>query len=141
MEKHIALKYCTDKPFAADLREWIYTAGQWWGLDKEMILHIQIAVDEACTNIVRHAYPNTSGKIRIELRPYREKIKAVIKDWGRSHKKAYRPASKPEKVIKNATTGGLGIFSINKLMDEVRYCRRKNHNELILIKKRKPKHV
>ncbi|OGC39179.1 hypothetical protein A2Y85_02135 [candidate division WOR-3 bacterium RBG_13_43_14] len=141
MEKQIVFDYNAEKPSFIDLRQKIDRACRRLGLDKEESLHVQIAVDEACTNVVRHAYKNNGGKIRIELRPLNKKLKIVIKDWGNPFQKDYQAASKPHQVIQTKKTGGLGIFTIKKLMNEVKYYRRKNHNELVLTKIRKIKNA
>ncbi len=137
VEKKIAFDLPGGKPFFSDLRKKIKQTCRRWGLDKEDSLHIQIAVDEACTNIVRHAYQNKAGKIRIELQPYNKKIKVVIKDWGNPFQNGYKPELKPDQIIQTGKEGGLGVFTITKLMDEIKYRRYKKHNTLVLIKLRK----
>lgn len=139
MNKHstISFNYHSDEPFSLDLRKRIARACRRWGVDNEISLHIQIAVDEACTNIVHHAYQNTRGRIKVEIKPLQQKIKTVIKDWGKSFSRSYGPVSKPQCVINAKKEGGLGIFTIIRLMDEVKYNRRNKHNELVMIKKRK----
>ena len=55
------------------------------GIKKDMIENIMLAVDEACTNIIRHAYSSTpDGEIKIKLNYNLEKFTILIIDYGNS---------------------------------------------------------
>jgi len=96
------------------------------------------ALEEAATNVVMYAYdaPRT-GTVDIEVLVLEDKVKTVLSDNGR----AFDPTSAPEPDItapgEDRPIGGLGIFLVRKLMDEVRYERRDGRNILTMIKLRK----
>lgn len=94
---------------------------------------ILVAVGEACTNAIRHAYDGQRGhKIEVTFQDFKEKVVLKVRDYGRkidfSHVKT-APQLPPQKP------GGLGSYFIKTMMDEVRYDTTHSvGNELILTK-------
>ena len=94
---------------------------------------IQVVLGEACTNAIRHSYGNEKGhEIRVEAEEFSDKIVFKLRDWG----KKIDPAKiKCTPKLPPETAGGLGIYFMQTMMDEISYNH--NHdqgNELILIK-------
>lgn len=93
------------------------------GLDDEAVYAVELAVDEAATNIIEHGYGGDSrGRIHCEYEILRNGLKIVLRDTGRM----FDPDSVPEpsfhgKTIENITPRGLGLFFIKRLMDEVNF--------------------
>ncbi len=53
-------------------------------LPDDLVEDLRLAVTEACTNVIRHAYPNGSrGPVEIEIRPYEAWVSLVVTDRGR----------------------------------------------------------
>ena len=102
------------------------------GFSPEVEERILVAVGEGCTNAIRHAYQEkTDRKIRVSLQDQKEKVIFRIRDYGRKIDlaKVKTPELPPKKG------GGLGIYFMKTLMDEVEY--NTTHpvgNELILTK-------
>jgi len=85
---------------------------------------IKIAIAEACTNVVDHAY-ETEGMIYISFRISPESLEVMVADNGQSFnmdnmngKFAPLDTTKPISELKE---GGLGLFLINTLMDKVQF--------------------
>lgn len=83
---------------------------------------IQTAVDEACSNIIDHAYGEENlGYIEIHLEDLTDGVKIIIKDDGNP----FDPNTVPEPEIgiplDQRKERGLGVFMIKKLMDSVQY--------------------
>src|SRR5581483_4485676 len=53
------------------------------GLERETIADLRLAVNEACSNVVRHAYGDDDGAMRIEARPIGGYLVVVVCDEGR----------------------------------------------------------
>lgn len=53
------------------------------GVDDETILDLRLAVHEACSNVVRHAYSEDIGAMKVEARPVGESLVVVVEDDGR----------------------------------------------------------
>ncbi len=102
--------------------------------DKE-IAHISLAVDEACTNIIKHAYNySKNGKIKINIDKKKDKLSVKLTDKGSHFDPSIIPDPNIEESQKMKKGGGLGMFLMKKIMDEVEYNAKGKGNELILIK-------
>jgi anti-sigma regulatory factor (Ser/Thr protein kinase) len=78
-------------------------------LSDELVEDLRLAVTEACTNVVRHAYPrDRPGSVQISIRPLEENVSVVVSDRGRGI------GTSPD------TTGpGLGLPLIAAIADDV----------------------
>ncbi len=93
------------------------------GLSYEEIEDLKLAVGEACTNAVQHAYGGEDGQLRISCRLYPDRITIEVADQG----KGFSYATLKEKLgpldasmdIDDVAEGGLGLYLIHTLMDEV----------------------
>ncbi len=53
-------------------------------LDDELVEDLRLAVTEACTNVVRHAYPpDQTGPVEISIQPLEEHVSVIVSDYGR----------------------------------------------------------
>ena len=103
-------------------------------VDLNIIKNIQLATDEAVTNIIKHSYKgeNKNNIIKINLEFKDEKIIINLYDNGSSVKEEQ---IKPRELV-NIKPGGLGTHFINNIMDEVKWEKSKNWiNHLKMIKK------
>ncbi len=99
------------------------------------IYAVQLSVDEACTNIINHAYADKSdGTIVIRCMLMGEKLVIDIMDWGKPFDPTIKPKPDIESGLDERKVGGLGIFFIRKFMDEVSYLRSDCMNLLTLVK-------
>ncbi|MGX6445566.1 anti-sigma B factor RsbW [Neobacillus sp. K501] len=95
------------------------------GFTYEEIEDIKIAVSEACTNAVQHAYPNgEKGEVIVGFGIYEDKLETMVADSGQSFdffqmKDALGPYTESS-TVEELTEGGLGLYLIRTLMDEVR---------------------
>lgn len=81
----------------------------------EDIEDLKLAVAEACTNCIQHAHDNEEVRIACEVHP--TKITVLVEDHGKGfdgHDVAPRTLGEPK-------VGGLGVFLIRSLMDDVSY--------------------
>jgi anti-sigma regulatory factor (Ser/Thr protein kinase) len=93
------------------VRQALTGLGQALALDRAQIDDIKIAVTEACTNVVLHAYRDTSGPLEIEAWPSDGQLLVVVRDEGRG----ITPRAEPP------TPGlGLGMPLMAALTEEMR---------------------
>ncbi len=90
------------------------------GFDDTAVYAIQTAVDEACSNIIEHAYGGEdNGDIEISITTNKQCIKIKLVDHG----KPFDPNSIPEPNIgadlEQRQAHGLGLYFMHKLMDDV----------------------
>ncbi len=83
---------------------------------------IQVAVGEACQNIIRHAY-NGDDKGILEIGISRREGVLIFKlqDYARSVDTAAIKPRQPEQNQERLKPGGLGVYLIHEIMDEVDY--------------------
>jgi len=98
--------------------------------------NIKLAVDEACSNIIRHAYQGRKdGKISLEAGVGPWDLKFKIVDYGKSFN--FKDVKDPDldHYVDIGRKGGLGIWLIKKVMTKVTYHSFPDRNELILYRK------
>ncbi len=83
---------------------------------------ISLAVDEACTNVIKHAHKYDARRMIDLSVNYNEKqIEITITDTGRGFNPSALPKPDLSKYIHEAKMGGLGIHLMKTLMDKVDY--------------------
>jgi serine/threonine-protein kinase RsbW len=101
---------------------------------------LQIAVDEAVTNIIEHGYAKCAvGEATIELNLNVDKdcFRMVIEDHGTSFAPENLGEVDIDKHVKAGKSGGLGVFLMRKIMDVIEYHAEKGKkNRLVLVKNR-----
>ena len=108
------------------------------GFSPRNIYAIQIAVDEACSNIIDHAYGGEDlGFIKVNIDILDSAIKITITDDGLPFNPDEVPEPDLHNTVESCKERGLGIYFMRKLMDEVSFnFSNKHHNTLVMIKKR-----
>jgi serine/threonine-protein kinase RsbW len=104
------------------------------GADRQTLMHVVTAVEEAYTNISRHAYKNKPGKIETGVRATKKQIVVSLKDWGEPFEPCRVRKRTPDELIEKKIEGGLGMMMMERLVDKVRFRRADGHNEIILVK-------
>lgn len=106
------------------------------GVDPQTIYEIQLAVDEACTNIITHGYAGMNpGSIMLEIKFDPKNIVITITDFGHPFEPVETSAPDLEAIMRDESTGGFGLFIIYQTMDNVSYRTSAFGNQLILTKK------
>lgn len=121
----------------AEVRNFVAKHAEACGFTKKQSSDIRLAVDEAFTNIIEHAYKNNKNKkIELEFECNGKQLRISLLDSGNSFcEKDYKKPDVKER-IKQKKRGGVGVYLIKELMDEVNYNRRDNFNEIRMIKRR-----
>ncbi len=94
----------------------------------------KLAVDEACTNIIKHAYEKQAGDIEIRVRIKPGDVSVTLFDTGERFDFAGVKDPDLDQYVETGRKGGLGVFLINRLMDDVQYRASPAGNELIMRK-------
>jgi anti-sigma regulatory factor (Ser/Thr protein kinase) len=98
--------------------------------EKEQMLMV-LGVDEACTNIIRHAYELREDQlIALSLEGMRQCVRMRVRDYGKQTP-AHIMQGRAHDLIR---PGGLGLHLIRKAFDKVDYILRKRGTELVLTK-------
>lgn len=100
---------------------------------------IRVSVEELFTNIVSYAYPNEpSGKVVISCGILVESgtrmLQISLKDWGIPYNPLEQPEPNFDIPFEDRGIGGLGIYMVRQLMDQMDYCFSDGCNQVILKK-------
>ena len=101
-----------------------------------MIFNLTLVLEEAVVNVINYAYPKEEHEyIYLSARMHEGSIVLVLTDTG----KEFDPTAAPEADVtlsaEDRQIGGLGIFLIRQIMNEVKYERIEGKNVLTLEKK------
>ena len=118
------------------LAEFIEAIAQEMELDQSLALGLNLALEEAVTNVILYAYPQgTDGQVEIEARAEDKALEFVISDGGTAFDPTARKDADIHASLQDRPIGGLGIHLIRHIMDSVRYERKNDRNILTIIKK------
>ena len=103
------------------------------GFSEDDSAYITLAVDEACSNIIKHSYMNDPGKkIDICINAHEKELKIHITDYG----KQCNITQMKSRDIDDIRPGGLGLYIMNKIMDSVEYdCSSTLKNQIRMVKR------
>lgn len=102
---------------------------------KEGVFHIQMAVDEACTNVIKYAYEDAGGNITITCDVKDNILIIVINDRGKPFDPHTVRPPDLESSLDQRRIGGLGIYLMKKFMDDVSYSFDQKKGNTLVMKK------
>jgi len=119
------------------IREFVAQAARDAGFDDVNIYSIQLSADEACSNIIEHAYKGDPDHI-IECSSTVDQGNFVLifKDHGCCFDPEIVPEPNLSGKLEERSIGGLGLYLIHHLMDEVKYESQGEAGNVLTLKKR-----
>lgn len=134
MEKSIIL--ANDISEINKLSQFIDEIGEEFSLTPDIIFNLNLVLEEAVVNVINYAYPKEEHQsIFLSAKLQDGSIIFVLTDTG----KEFDPTMAPEADItlsaEDRPIGGLGIFLIRQIMNQVKYERIEGKNVLTLEKK------
>ena len=116
------------------LVQFISDAARKFGFSGKRVKEIELASEEALVNIINYAYPDHHGDIKVTCMQRQSHIFIIeIEDTGIAFNMLSLKDPDISVGISDREVGGLGVFLIRKLMDEVRYQRKNEKNILKLM--------
>lgn len=106
------------------------------GFDEKGVFNLQLACDEACTNVIEHAYGGGLGCIRIAVSVCPDRIQIDVHDTGRPFDPTAVRMPDLDAPLERRETGGLGLHFMRSIMDEVRFEFGEGGNRLTMVKRR-----
>jgi serine/threonine-protein kinase RsbW len=91
------------------------------GLDEHAAWQVQLAVDEAATNIIQHGYGTAPGEIELQWRVEGDQLMVMLRDSGRRFNPDDVPAPDITSPLEERQAGGLGLYLMGQLMDTVEF--------------------
>ena len=106
------------------------------GLDDSAAAKVSIAVDEAVTNVILHAYKGEAGHlVELQLQFTPRALEIHIFHTGQGIREDQVSLPDPKEYVTHPRKGGLGLLLMSRFMDEVRFREDAGRNECCLIKK------
>ena len=122
IERKFTLQVPSSTENLALIREFVSNVGVQAGLDASDVGKLELAVDEACANVIEHAYGHdTSKEVIIRATFDEEALRIDVEDTGRGFDPDSVEPSELERLVRERKSGGLGMRLMKQLMDEVRY--------------------
>jgi serine/threonine-protein kinase RsbW len=136
-------EYTLRIPSATDnleiIRLFVSSVARKVGFPEDAVNTIELAVDEACSNVIEHAYDGRDDQdIGVAVRIDYRKLTVLVTDRGKSFDFKGMEMPDMKKYLAEIRVGGLGIYLMKMLMDEVGYRSGADGNEVRMVKYRIP---
>jgi serine/threonine-protein kinase RsbW len=105
-----------------DMRQFAAQAAKDAGMDNTEVCAVELAVDEACTNIIEHAYGlDKGGEIECTCTTANDCLTVILRDHGKPFNLSSVTEPDLSSGLEKRPLGGLGVYLMRQLMDEVRF--------------------
>ena len=122
MERTFQLHVPSSTENLSMIRDFVGSVGERAGFSKGDLVKLELAVDEACANVIEHAYgSDTTREVTVKAILDPDAVQIRIIDNGRGFDPAAVSDADLESLIRQRKSGGLGMRLIKSLMDEVQY--------------------
>lgn len=119
------------------IREFVTKVAGKVGFGQDDVGKIELACDEACTNVIKHAYKSKNSKKSLDvlIKVDFNKLTLVVTDHGKGFDPNSIKMPDMKQYLAELKVGGLGIYLIRTLMDEVDYDIKPGiHNQVKMVK-------
>jgi serine/threonine-protein kinase RsbW len=122
----------------ASISNFVEEAAKQAGLDHKATYAVQLAVDEACCNIIDHAYGGEGiGDIQCSIQVGKDTLTIILVDRGQPYSPKKVPQPNLDLPISKVKTRGVGLYLMRKMMDTVSYeSTPESTNILTMVKRR-----
>jgi serine/threonine-protein kinase RsbW len=136
IERTFLLKVPSSTENLALIREFVGSIAQQSGMNAMDAGKLELAIDEACANVIEHAYGHDISKeVVIRARFDEETLRIDVEDTGNGFDPNAIKQEELEQLVNKRRTGGLGMRLMKTLMDEVHYeIEPGKKNELHMVK-------
>jgi len=116
------LSLWADYSHLSSIRRFVGNVGEDLGIPERALYDLELAVDEACANIIEHGYEGVGGKIEIQIRALNGGVQVVIRDWGIPFDPDSIPEPDVSAPLEERPLGGVGLFLMRKVMSQVHFA-------------------
>jgi anti-sigma regulatory factor (Ser/Thr protein kinase) len=133
-----SVRFAAKFEYLDEIRDFVGAVARDGGFGEKDVYNIQLATDEAASNIIEHAYEGVSdGVLDLLCGMEKELIRITLIDYGVPFDPSAIPMPDLKADLSDRKIGGLGIFLMRKLMDEVHYEPRDDKSNVLTMIKRK----
>ncbi len=124
--------------FLDEIRELVARVARKGGFSEKAIYSLQLAADEAASNIIEHAYEGVSNaKLDISCDMRGDTLVITMRDMGKPFDPSQVKQPNLKADLSDRQIGGLGVYLMRKLMDEVSYTSNSKTGNLLTMTKRR----
>jgi len=124
--------------FLDEIREFVAEVARDGGFSEKAIYSLQLAADEAASNIIEHAYEGiTDASLELTCDMRGDTIIIALRDWGRPFDPSEVKEPNISADLADRQIGGLGMYLMRKLMDSVKYESGSRTGNLLTMTKRR----
>jgi len=132
MQRHLFhQRFAAQSDQLRQVREWVRDTALASGMSEEQAGRVVIGVNEACMNIITHAYRDSAGDIELDI--MQEQLQLIIRLTDFAH--TVDCSTIKSRDLTDIRPGGLGVHLIHEVMDEVSYLPGSNGSGNIVIMK------
>lgn len=124
-----------DQEGLRQLYDFISDASLFFDLDEKTHFEIELATEEAITNIIDHAYHGQGGEIVVTMSYYNDEIRIIIQDWGDPIKDDTLPDYDHNRPVAERINGGMGLHFMRSLMDSLKFDSSVTHGTILTMTK------
>jgi serine/threonine-protein kinase RsbW len=136
MDPNPTLRVAAELQNLGVIRRFVQKTAAALGADRDMIADVNLATDEAATNVIVHGYQEQPGIIEIELSRRGDTLLIFMRDQSAPFDPTSVPPPDVTQPLGERPVGGMGIHLMRQLMDEVTHrITPQGGNELIMAKK------
>lgn len=124
--------------FLDEIRDFVAQIAREGGFTEKAIYSLQLAADEAASNIIEHAYEGIlNASLQVTCDMQNDELVITMRDTGKPFDPSLVKQPNLKAHLSKRQIGGLGVYLMRKLMDEVRYeSDTRTGNLLTMIKRR-----
>lgn len=132
------MRLCAELCDVATIREFVSRASRDLEADEAIIPALELVADELCSNVILHGYGGQGGWIEVRVQPVEQGVQLTVRDWAGGFDATAVPLPDVEAPLEERTLGGLGLFLVRSLMDEVRFEADGRKGNMVTVIKRAP---
>lgn len=134
-ERHIILH--NDIQQIPQLAEFVEAVADLAHLDVGLTMSLNLALEEAVSNVIMYAYPQGSdGLVDVEAIVRKDSLEFILSDNGTPFDPTAAPEADITLDVEDRPIGGLGIFLVRNIMDEVKYTRSDDGKNILSMTKK-----
>lgn len=124
--------------FLNEIRSFVAQVAHEGGFTEKTIYALQLASDEAASNIIEHAYEGISDAfLHVTCDMQNDELVITMRDTGKPFNPTHVKQPNLKAGLSERQIGGLGVYLMRKLMDEVRYESDAKTGNLLTMSKRR----
>ena len=122
IERIFMLQVPSNTEHLAMIRDFVNGIGTRAGLSASEVAKLELAVDEACANVIEHAYgPEVTKEVSVKATIDDETVQIDVVDTGKGFDPGEISQLNLDQLVAERKSGGLGMRLMKTLMDEVHY--------------------